>query len=65
MFLLDYGGLQLKGRPPLAHPNSQEGKKGRKEAEQLMGTKSEEEGVALEQSEPHKESEAGAELLNL
>lgn len=65
MVLLDYGGLQLKGRPLLAHSNSQEGKKGKKEAEQLMGIKSEEEGVARGQSEPHKESKVRAGLLNL
>lgn len=39
MFLLDYGGMKLRGRPPLAHSNSQDGKKGKKDIEQLMGIK--------------------------
>ena len=33
MILLDYGGLQLRGRPPLAHSNRHGGKKGKGERE--------------------------------
>lgn len=65
MFLLDCGRLQLRGRPPLAHSNSQEGKKGKKEVEELMGIKCEEEGMAWGQSEPCKESKVGTGLLSL
>lgn len=34
MFLLDYGGGQLRERPPLARLSGQEGKKGKKEVKE-------------------------------